>query len=669
MSWLDGLIEDNEVASQDERFDRTAELPEPGFFRGSLDATGRGLVRGVIEGVDTAKSTLVQAAGASLATDFGIGASYTGNADDQIERVNADTAKTAGDIAAHTRQAESLLQVDPTTTGMAGQILSEAAAVLPRTIAGTLLAGPLGGAVAAGAPAGFAGKQVAQAQGVDENTAMFKGGIDALTTGAGVFLPAARIVGPVLGDAALAVGANVGLGAAGRGATGALLERNGYTAQAAQYKAFDKTALLTDAVLGAAFFGVGRLSGGARPSTDQVDAALTERTAQHADVDTAPGAPVDPRSAAAHQEAMTTAIDQLSRGEPVAVPESLHQAAFLRDASEESPIGVSAAKAELAVAESKVQSEEFAARVGREAHYTPEGTPVFRDGTAYPMADAMRFFDEHVQGLEPKSAAKVPDVLFQIGHVDDATAQGLHDYLPGFHEGLREARVSGRSIKHIHDSRSGIARQVLERLQQGVLTPDEVLPNHQNPNRAFLVLRDVGDDPKKSPHQSTVIELSANGKGVDVVSAMTMPDRTLNKARALKEEMDTSRAEGLRSPHPPLEAGKTDNLTRQQTNFPTVDRDALASITEKPQAATGKDPSGKPANDAASDPVLQVADEILTRTEDIRISTGATDADGNPVTVSARELLAEADADIAKAEQESQGFAAAASCFLQRGVD
>jgi len=665
MSWLDGLIEDNEVASQDERLDRTAELPEPGFFRGSLDATGRGLVRGVIEGVDTAKSTLVQAAGASLATDLGIGASYTGNADDQIGRVNADTAKAAGDIAAHTRQAESLLQVDPTTTGMAGQILSEAAAVLPRTIAGTLLAGPLGGAVAAGAPAGFAGKQVAQAQGVDENTAVLKGGIDALTTGAGVFLPAARIVGPVLGDAALAVGANVGLGAAGRGATGALLERNGYTAQAAQYKAFDKTALLTDAVLGAAFFGVGRLSGGALPTTDQVDAALTERAAQHADVDTAPGAPVDPRSAAAHQEAMTTAIDQLNRGEPVAVPESLQEAAFLRDPSEQVPVVVSAAKAEL----SRVESGEFAARVGRKSEYTPEGTPVFRDGTAYPMADAMRFFDEHVKGIEPKSAARVPDVLFQIGRVDDATAQGLHDYLPGFHEGLREARISGRSIKHIQDSRPGIVREVLERLQRGVLTPDEVLPNHQNPNRAFLVLRDVGEHPKKSPHQSTVIELSANGKGVDVVSAMTMPDRTLNKARALKEEMDTSRAEGLRSPHPPLEAGKTDNLTRQQTNFPTVDRDASASITEKPQAATAKDPSGQLGNDAASDPVLQVADEILARADDIRISTGATDADGNPVTVSARELLAEADADIAKAEQESQGFFAAAACFLQRGVD
>ena len=52
----------------------------------------------------------------------------------------------------------------------------------------------------------------------------------------------------------------------------------------------------------------------------------------------------------------------------------------------------------------------------------------------------------------------------------------------------------------------------------------------------------------------------------------------------------------------------------------------------------------------------------------MRIATGALDEDGNPITVSARELLASADADIAKATQDAKGFAAAATCFLQRGL-
>ncbi len=69
----------------------------------------------------------------------------------------------------------------------------------------------------------------------------------------------------------------------------------------------------------------------------------------------------------------------------------------------------------------------------------------------------------------------------------------------------------------------------------------------------------------------------------------------------------------------------------------------------------------------ASDPELQAAQEILARVEDMRIGTGAMDADGNPITVSARELLACPDADIAQATQDAKGFAAAAACFLQRG--
>src|SRR5690606_39400741 len=64
------------------------------------------------------------------------------------------------------------------------------------------------------------------AEGLDESTATKKGLIDAATVGLGVVLPAARIVKPILGDAAAAVGANVGLGMAGRGATAALLERS-----------------------------------------------------------------------------------------------------------------------------------------------------------------------------------------------------------------------------------------------------------------------------------------------------------------------------------------------------------------------------------------------------------------------------------------------------------
>lgn len=837
MSWLDGMIDDAEAASQDQRLERTTALPAPGLFAGSYDATGQGLVLGAVEGGNTAKSLYLNLAlsGGPEQNMFGDTSTLSAPATQQINQQIQDIGKD-------TASAVSLLTPDPTTTGKAAEILGGAATILPRALIGGLVAGPAGAALSAGAPAGYAGTQTALAQGIDENTADLKGVIEGTTGGLGAVLPAARIVGPILGDAALSIGANVGLGMAGRGATGALLESHGYKAQAAQYKALDSTAIATDAVMGAAFFGLGRLTGGVKPTTDQIDAALTERTAQHFDVDTAPGTPVDPKSAAAHQEAMTTAVDQLSRGEPVNVPDSIHEATFLRPGEDFGPVtpsrdealasarqdvepqiraeleqqaagslpNVRDVKAELASVQqslddlpdtfrdrakafqdegmgrkkaeqaarqaieqaradlsdrhstltnsldgnraaeqaradlntlgrgdipdrfqSRVEdradaitkgfqknplavgiaqgntrislagearkeiarhydeieqanptpepvhldiglpkdaaspvAEDFPTRVGRASERDASGAPVFRDGTAYPLSDVPRFFEQHVEHTEPKDGAAVPDVLFQIGHVDDATAQGLSDFLPGFHEGLREARISGRTIKHIQDSRPGIVKDVLDRLERGVLQADEVLPNHQNPRRALLVLRDVSELPSKARHQSTVIELAADGKGLDVVTAMTMPDRTLNKARALKEEIEASRSEGLRSPHPQLSTGKTDTLTRQQSNFPTVDRDASgASIADGGRpASTG----GRAARESA-DPVDRVAGEILARVEDLHLPTGEIDADGNPVTVSARELMAQADADIATAHVESKGFMAAATCFLQRG--
>ena len=58
---------------------------------------------------------------------------------------------------------------------------------------------------------------------------------------------------------------------------------------------------------------------------------------------------------------------------------------------------------------------------------------------------------------------------------------------------------------------------------------------------------------------------------------------------------------------------------------------------------------------------------MLDELGDIQVPTGAIDADGNPVTVSARELLAQADNEIQRAQLEARGIEAAAACSLQRG--
>ncbi len=73
-----------------------------------------------------------------------------------------------------------------------------------------------------------------------------------------------------------------------------------------------------------------------------------------------------------------------------------------------------------------------------------------------------------------------------------------------------------------------------------------------------------------------------------------------------------------------------------------------------------KTPQGSMVTDAA-----KAAIEV----NDMQIPTGAVDADGNPEMRSGREVMAEAEANIQKAEADAVGFEAAVSCILTRGLD
>ncbi|MHA5546071.1 hypothetical protein ACVSLQ_23345, partial [Pseudomonas aeruginosa] len=65
--------------------------------------------------------------------------------------------------------------------------------------------------------------------------------------------------------------------------------------------------------------------------------------------------------------------------------------------------------------------------------------------------------------------------------------------------------------------------------------------------------------------------------------------------------------------------------------------------------------------------VSDLVQSIMAGEREITLPTGAVDADGNMVTVSARELLEQADAQVARAENDSKGIIAAALCALRFG--
>lgn len=630
MSWLDGMIEDSEARSQDDRLGRTADKLAPGAFTGALSTIGPNLLRGAIEGGRTIQSTALQLGSLAVESDLAIGSSYAPD-DGQLADQQQFRETQARDIGEATAKSVMDLRPDPTEVGLVGQILGEASAVLPRTIAGALVAGPAGAVVSAAAPAGFSSKQVGVAEGLDESTATKKALIDAATVGVGVALPAAKFVKPLLGDLSIAVGANVGLGMAGRGATAALLESNGYHSQAAQYKIMDGTALATDAIMGLAFFGIGRTNF-RRPTTRQVDAALTERTNQHADIETAPGAPIDPRSAMAHQDAVRTVINQLQRGEPVVLPDSIHAAQFLREDGA-NPIGptraevTETAKAEVIPAIRKQLKKEIARDL-------PNGKDVSAE-----LSQVQKKLDGLAETKTPRSFDTLPA---EISGRNEANQQL---------QALTQRKAELEKLMERADA-AATARSDLEAIGRGEV-PERFA------TQVDAQAEKVGQRFKPSP----VADGVRNAKPQSI-------------AQIARQEI-TRILDDIERTDPMLQAksldiGKPIDAKKSASDATKPGKNATESaktVTSSPENATStpNDAASPVGENAGTDPVLQVADEILARTEDVRIATGALDEDGNPITVSARELLASADADIAKATQDAKGFAAAATCFLQRG--
>ncbi|WP_426757576.1 hypothetical protein, partial [Pseudomonas aeruginosa] len=133
------------------RLDRTTERLAPGAFTGALDVVGPGLLRGGLEAgaaVESGFSSLWQV-GLNTAAEILLPEPKFGGTPDvtSAERSSQET------LGQGTAQEVMALRPDPAEDGVVGHILGEAAAVLPRTVAGALIAGPVGAAAAAGAPA------------------------------------------------------------------------------------------------------------------------------------------------------------------------------------------------------------------------------------------------------------------------------------------------------------------------------------------------------------------------------------------------------------------------------------------------------------------------------------------------------------------------------------
>ncbi|HEX5461878.1 MAG TPA: hypothetical protein VFX20_18080 [Steroidobacteraceae bacterium] len=233
-------------------------------------------------------------------------------------------------------QVEQLLAAKPSQAAKVPGVLDQAVAFARRRIA----AGKSPFAGSSESPQYDFGPRVGT------GAALASAAVTGVTAAAGALIPGG-FGASLFSKIATGAAANVGLGLTNRYADHKILEAAGYKDMADQARVWDGVGMFTDALLGGAFGGLahlhaaaeaGRSKDGAPSALDQPgvrDAALTANLAMR-DRAGAPGAPVDPASAATHQEALETAIGQLSRNEPVNVADiDGRDAAFVQRPAQE----------------------------------------------------------------------------------------------------------------------------------------------------------------------------------------------------------------------------------------------------------------------------------------------------------------------------------------------
>lgn len=346
------------AVNQNQQLDEAASNPagfntDVGFF----DNSGTAAVSGLYSGLVAKPDQLLWAGMDKIVSPIAKLVNENTSINDTSAEYIAEQRKLA-------EQQVKRLTPDAATTGTAGQVLHGLFDMGGQAVVGTLLSGPAGGAAAVTALQGFSEFEKLTAQGVDFRTAQEAGLVQGVTAGAGTLIPMslglraggalAESVGAQLArtgesavrnvaatavraapDIAYAAGTNIAFGMAQRGLTAKTLRDGGYNEMAAQYDVFDRQSIAIDAVLGVAFGGVGRFlnargESAATPefSPAEVDAALAANASHHAEIDVAPGVPVNVLSRDAHIQALQKAMNDVSQGRAVDVASIAEPASF-----------------------------------------------------------------------------------------------------------------------------------------------------------------------------------------------------------------------------------------------------------------------------------------------------------------------------------------------------
>lgn len=275
----------------------------PGFFEGSFDSIGSGFKEGV---------------GGLMLLDFDVQRRFNREYSDDDEQLRLGLIDEM-----------KAIRPDPQTTGFLGNIFHGLTSAVSQFAAGAIVGGMPGAAILAGTAQGNMERNRLISEGVDPDTALKVGATTGVATGLGGVTPAA-IPGSLLKRTTSGAAINTIMGMTERGASGAILEANGYKDMADQYRVLDWAGIFTDAILGGGFGAIGE-GGRARiaPLPSEIDAALAANMLHKLEIDAAPGIAADIATRNAHIGRMDTALWQLVRGEPVNIADIAPDMNFL----------------------------------------------------------------------------------------------------------------------------------------------------------------------------------------------------------------------------------------------------------------------------------------------------------------------------------------------------
>lgn len=308
-----------------------------GMVRGGAKAVPAGAAEGMASGVEVG-----QAIGERVPESMNnpLGRVPVLNMIMSTMQTGADAVQQKDEVFRESEVGRSLRNVaqdympDPVTAHGAEVATAEFMRLATKAVTAGMVAGPVPGAVIAGAEEGFTTADKLAEQGVDLQTRTKVGAVTGAVNAAGFALPVAgKTVGQTVG---LALAGGPASFIAQQTATREILQNADYTQLADQYDPFDPVGLTLSTIVPLGFGAMamrGAAKAKARASQEEVEAARVMLQNEHLAA-TNPNPPTDIQGANLHRTAVAQAIDQLADGQRVDVTDLVSPEAAQRITAE-----------------------------------------------------------------------------------------------------------------------------------------------------------------------------------------------------------------------------------------------------------------------------------------------------------------------------------------------